>query len=183
MTGYLAEQEDFSVSPSSPPAAPHRASTGGIAAEQLKSIIARIETLEEEKAAIASDIKDIFAEAKGNGYDVKTLRRVIALRKQDAAERDEAQHLLDTYCVALGMKPQMELFEGNAPPATEDDDDLYEEAKAIVVRDAKPSPSYIQRVLRLGYNRAASLIERMEREGIVSPANHVGKREVLRQAE
>jgi uncharacterized protein (UPF0335 family) len=85
--------------------------TGGIAAVQLKSIIARIENLEEEKAGIASDVKDIYAEAKGNGYDCKTLRRVIALRKQDAAERDEAQHLLDTYCVALGMKPQLELFE------------------------------------------------------------------------
>lgn len=84
------------------------AKTGGIAAEQLKSIIERIERLEEEKAGIASDIKDIFAEAKGNGYDVKTLRKVISLRKQDAAERDEQEHLLDTYMRALGMAPEME---------------------------------------------------------------------------
>jgi uncharacterized protein (UPF0335 family) len=84
------------------------AKTGGIAAEQLKSIIERIERLEEEKAGIASDIKDIFAEAKGNGYDVKTLRKVISLRKQDAAERDEEEHLLDTYKRALGMAPEME---------------------------------------------------------------------------
>jgi uncharacterized protein (UPF0335 family) len=84
------------------------AKAGGIAKEQLKSIIERIERLEEEKAGIASDIKDIFAEAKGNGYDVKTLRKVISLRKQDAAERDEQEHLLDTYLRALGMAPDME---------------------------------------------------------------------------
>lgn len=81
---------------------------GGLAADQLRSIIERIERLEEEKAGLASDIKDIFAEAKGNGYDVKTLRTVIRLRKQDAAERDEAEHLLDTYKRALGMLPDME---------------------------------------------------------------------------
>lgn len=81
---------------------------GGIAVEQLKSIIERIERLEEEKSGIASDIKDIFAEAKGNGYDVKTLRKVISLRKQDAAERDEQEHLLDTYKRALGMAPELE---------------------------------------------------------------------------
>lgn len=90
--------------------APPRVS-GGVAADQLRSIIERIEKLEEEKAGIASDIKDIFAEAKGDGYDVKTLRKVISLRKQDAAERDEAEYLLDSYLVSLGMKPQMDLFE------------------------------------------------------------------------
>lgn len=84
------------------------AKVGGIAAEQLKSIIERIEKLEEEKAGIASDIKDIFAEAKGNGYDVKTLRKIISLRKKDAAERDEEDYLLDTYKRALGMVPDFE---------------------------------------------------------------------------
>lgn len=82
--------------------------TGGIAADQLKTIVERIERLEEEKSGIASDIKDIFAEAKGNGYDVKTLRKVISLRKQDAAQRDEEEHLLDTYKRALGMAPDLE---------------------------------------------------------------------------
>ncbi len=76
---------------------------GGIAADQLRTIVERIERLEEEKSGIASDIRDIFAEAKGNGYDVKTLRKVIQLRKLDAAERDEQEHLLDTYKLALGM--------------------------------------------------------------------------------
>ena len=84
------------------------AKVGGIAADQLKSIIERVEKLEEEKAGIASDIKDIFAEAKGNGYDVKTLRKCISLRKQDAAERDEAEYLLDTYKRALGMMPEFD---------------------------------------------------------------------------
>lgn len=81
---------------------------GGIAVEQLRSIIERIERLNEEKAGIASDIKDVFAEARGNGYDVKTLRQIIKLRKQDAAERDEAEHMLDTYRRALGMIPELE---------------------------------------------------------------------------
>lgn len=79
-----------------------------IAADQLRSIIERVERLEEEKAGLASDIKDIFAEARGNGYDIKTLRAIIRLRKQDAAERDEADHLLDTYRRVLGMLPEME---------------------------------------------------------------------------
>src|ERR1700712_5017251 len=81
---------------------------GGLAGDQLRSIIQRIERLEEEKSGLASDIKDIFAEAKGNGYDVKTLRKVISLRKLDASERDEQEHLLDTYKRALGMAPEME---------------------------------------------------------------------------
>lgn len=87
---------------------------GGIAVEQLKSIIERIERLEEEKAGIASDIKDVFAEAKGNGYDVKTLRKVITLRKQDVAEREEAEYLLDTYKRALGMAPELDEAEAEA---------------------------------------------------------------------
>lgn len=81
---------------------------GGIAAEQLQSIIDRIEKLEEEKAAIASDIKDVYAEAKSNGFDTKTLRKIIQLRKQEPAERDEAEHLLDTYRAALGMIPELD---------------------------------------------------------------------------
>ncbi len=79
-----------------------------VGAAQLKSIIERVEKLEEEKADLGSDIKDIFAEAKGNGYDVKTLRKIINLRKQDAAERDEEDYLLDTYKRALGMMPELE---------------------------------------------------------------------------
>lgn len=75
----------------------------GIAAAQLKSIVERIERLEEEKKAIADDIKDVFSEAKGNGYDTKVLRTVISLRKKDASEREEQEAILDLYKAALGM--------------------------------------------------------------------------------
>lgn len=76
---------------------------GPISADRLKSFIERIEKLEEERAAIGSDIKDVFSEAKGVGYDVKTMRKVISIRKMDAADRDEQEALLDVYKHALGM--------------------------------------------------------------------------------
>jgi uncharacterized protein (UPF0335 family) len=72
---------------------------------QLKSIVERIERLEEEKKVIASDIKDVYAEAKANGFDTKILRKVISLRKKDAAEREEEESMLDVYLAALGMIP------------------------------------------------------------------------------
>jgi uncharacterized protein (UPF0335 family) len=77
--------------------------TGGLAAEQLLSIIQRVEKLEEEKAAIAADISDVFAEAKGNGFDTKTIRAIIKLRKLSDQEREEQEALLDIYKAALGM--------------------------------------------------------------------------------
>lgn len=83
--------------------------TGGIAVDQLKSIISRIENLEEGKEAISADIRDVFAEAKGNGFDVKAIRTIIKMRKLDASEREEAETILDTYLHALGMLPQMEM--------------------------------------------------------------------------
>lgn len=79
--------------------------TGGVAADQLKSIISRVETLEEEKAGLAADIRDVFAEAKGNGFDVQAIRAVIKLRKKDLAERQEEEAILDSYLNALGMLP------------------------------------------------------------------------------
>ncbi len=76
---------------------------GGIAADQLRSYIERIERLEEEKAGIAADIKDVFAEAKGNGFDVKTMRQILRLRKLEEVDRQEQESLLDLYRRALGM--------------------------------------------------------------------------------
>jgi uncharacterized protein (UPF0335 family) len=73
------------------------------AKDQLKAIIERIERLEEEKKTISDDIRDVYAEAKGNGYDVKALRTIIRLRKQDANERAEQETILETYMQALGM--------------------------------------------------------------------------------
>ena len=69
---------------------------------RLKTIIERVERLEEEKAGIANDIKEVFAEAKGEGFDVKILRKVIRLRKQDKAKRQEEEALLDLYLSAIG---------------------------------------------------------------------------------
>jgi uncharacterized protein (UPF0335 family) len=73
------------------------------AKDQLKAIIERIERLEEEKKTIADDIRDIYSEAKGNGFDVKALRTIIRMRKQDANERSEQETILEMYMQALGM--------------------------------------------------------------------------------
>ena len=75
----------------------------GVAQDQLRSFVERIERLEEEKKTISDDIKDVYAEAKGNGFDTKVLRRVISLRKQDQNERQEQEAILDLYLQALGM--------------------------------------------------------------------------------
>jgi len=81
---------------------------GGVAVDQLKSIIGRVEKLEEEKTGISADIRDVFAEAKGNGYDVRAIRTIIKMRKMDASEREEAETILDTYLHALGMIDELE---------------------------------------------------------------------------
>ena len=73
------------------------------AKDQLKAFVERIERLEEEKKTISDDIRDVYAEAKGNGYDVKALRTIVRLRKQDANERAEEETILETYMQALGM--------------------------------------------------------------------------------
>jgi uncharacterized protein (UPF0335 family) len=74
-----------------------------VAAGQLKAFIERIEKLEEEKQGIADDIKDVFAEMKGTGFDVKAVRTIIRLRKKEEAERQEEEAILDLYKAALGM--------------------------------------------------------------------------------
>lgn len=76
-----------------------------ISRDMLKAIVERIERLVEEKDALSGDIRDVYAEAKGQGFDVKTLRQVIRLRKKDTAERQEEESLLDLYLNALGMIP------------------------------------------------------------------------------
>lgn len=75
-----------------------------IAADQLRLLIERAERLEEEKSGVNDDIKDVFAEAKSRGYDVKTMRQIMRLRKMEKHHRDEAEMLLETYLAALGMK-------------------------------------------------------------------------------
>ena len=85
--------------------------------DQLRTIVERIERLEEEKKAIAEDIKDVYAEAKATGFDTKTLRKIIGLRKVDVAEREEQEAMLDLYLSALGM-------------VTNDDDETPKQKKA-----------------------------------------------------
>lgn len=78
--------------------------TGGVESTKLKSYIERIERLEEEKKALSSDITDLFSEAKSNGFDVKTMRQVLKLRKMKTNDRTEQEYLLDLYKRALGME-------------------------------------------------------------------------------
>ncbi len=91
MTGPEAQETDVAKTKTS------------FAQAQIKSIVERIERLEEEKKAIAADIKEIYAAAKADGFDTKVLRKVVSLRKRDAAERQEEEALLDLYLAALGM--------------------------------------------------------------------------------
>ena len=82
------------------------ADVDGIAGEQLKSFIERIERLEEEKRVLGEDIKEVYAEAKGTGFDPKIMRQLIRIRKMDKDEHDEQESLLDLYKRALGMLPE-----------------------------------------------------------------------------
>ena len=86
----------------SAPDATTQTAQGGVAADRLRSFIERIERLEEEKAGIAGDIREIYAEAKGEGYDAKVMRQVVRLRKMDRQDRQEQEALLDLYLSTLG---------------------------------------------------------------------------------
>jgi uncharacterized protein (UPF0335 family) len=98
----MAENGSVAAAESSPTKDVFKES-GTAASRQLKSFIERIERLEEEKKGIGDDIRDVLAEAKGQGFDTKVMRQVIRLRKKDAAERQEEEALLDLYLHALGM--------------------------------------------------------------------------------
>jgi uncharacterized protein (UPF0335 family) len=76
----------------------------GFAAGQLRSLIERVEKLEEEKTALTADIREVYAEAKGQGFDTKIMRQVIRMRKMETADRQEAEAILDLYLSALGMR-------------------------------------------------------------------------------
>ena len=91
--------------------------TANFAREQLKALIERIERLEEEKRGISEDIKDVFAEAKANGFDVKIMRQVLRLRKKDLASRQEEETLLDLYLHALGMQPELPFAQSGSEAA------------------------------------------------------------------
>ena len=77
---------------------------GGVAGDRLRTIIERIERLEDEKKALSDDVREVFSEAKGAGFDVKVIRQVVRLRKMDATDRSEMEQVLDVYKRALGME-------------------------------------------------------------------------------
>jgi uncharacterized protein (UPF0335 family) len=93
-----------------------------IAGDQLRSLIERIEWLEEEKAERAADIREVYAEAKGNGFDTKVIRKIVAMRKQDAAELREQEAVLATYMQALGMLADTPLGRAAMPKRASDDE-------------------------------------------------------------
>ena len=94
------------------------ADVGGVAGDHLRSLIERIERLEEEKKSLADDIKEVFAEAKGTGFDVKAMRAILRLRKMDKADYQEQEYMIDLYKHALGMLEDMapEAEQDNQPP-------------------------------------------------------------------
>ena len=98
---------------------------GGVAADHLRSYIERIERLEDEKKALADDIKEVFAEAKGTGFDIKAMRAILRLRKLDKADYQEQEYMIDLYKHALGMleeaAPSEEEMEANESVASEGD--------------------------------------------------------------
>ena len=158
---------------------------GGIEAGKLKSYISRIEKLSEDRAGLALDERDVFAEAKANGFCTKTMRQILKLRKMKSNERTEQEYMLDLYKRALGMQLELDLTgAGNAAAETEpqmdiEDGILYDQAKRAVIENQKVSASFLQRLLGIGYNRAARLVELLEANGVIGAANHVGKRVVL----
>lgn len=95
---------------------------GGLSAEHLRQFIERLERLEEEKRNLSYDMKEVFSEAKGDGFDVKTIRQILKIRKTEANELEEQEYLLDTYKRALGMMP--DLFDDNDNPAIKENSKL-----------------------------------------------------------
>ena len=110
---------------------------GGVAGDQLRAFIERIERLEEEKQTIADDIKDVYAEAKANGFDTKILRQIVRLRKLDTAERQEFEALLDLYMHALGMTTAERL---DATEATTGQIDI----ESSIARSSASEGTYVQ---------------------------------------
>ena len=93
---------DFTPPSSAPGSIDRAANSGGVAVERLRSFVQRIERLEEDKAGLAQDLKEVYAEAKGEGFDVKVMRKLISLRKRDPQQRREEEELLELYLSAIG---------------------------------------------------------------------------------
>ena len=103
VTEFPHAEPEATVQVQEAPAEPETRDVGGVAGDRLRSFIERIERLEEEKSHLAEDIKEVYAELKGVGFDAKTVRKVVSLRKKDAEKRREEDELLDLYKTAVGM--------------------------------------------------------------------------------
>jgi uncharacterized protein (UPF0335 family) len=151
-----------------------------IAGDQLRSIAERIERLDDEIKDLNSDKKEVYAEAKANGYDVAVLRKVIKIRSRDPDERKEEEAILDLYLSAIGdvrtdgHKERPAVVSSNA----ETQENLYQAAVRLVQADRRASATHLQRRMGIGYVKAKSFIDRMEGEGVVGPANDAGERAV-----
>jgi uncharacterized protein (UPF0335 family) len=162
--------------------------SGNFSTDQLNQLVARIERLEEEKKALADDIREVYAEAKAHGFDTKILRQVIKLRKLDRAELAEQESLLEIYMNALGMLAETPLGQAaikaaqdgaGAPAPSDAQDEFYDRAVDIVRKHGKASASLVQRHLEIGYNRAARILDAMAEQGVIGPPDAYGKRPVL----
>lgn len=154
---------------------------GPIAGDRIKSFLERIEKLIEERAAIGSDIRDIFAEAKGVGYDVKTMRKLIQLRAMDANDRAEAEALLDTYAHAIGLDVA-------SLPREPSEDELLEQVSRVVeevdrcmdlIRDGNKPPKIegIKSLIGCSNGKAAKLRALVEKRMAEFSRTQPGERE------
>lgn len=153
-----------------------------IAREQLRSIVERIERLEEEKKAIADDIRDVYTEAKGNGFDAKVIRQCVKLRKMESHERQEQEAILDLYKHALGLSPQ-EIADGGHSSATAIEKPRKNaqlvEAHRIIVENNKVSYALLKSRMGVDAPVAGKLIQQLETLGVVSKADDQMNRSIL----
>lgn len=160
------------------------AKIGNVTADQLRSIVERIERLEEEKKNISSDVRDVYAEAKANGYDAKAIRQIIRLRKLDNHERDEEEYTLDLYKRALGMAPDVADEEEQPEMGLEggsNKDPLYDDAVKFVRQEGKVSINGLMKQFKkLGFTRSEAIIQRMETDKVVTAQDSAGRRKVIK---
>lgn len=167
--------------------------------DQLRLFMERIDRLEEEKKGIGDDIRGVYSEAKSQGYNPTIMRALRKLMKMSPDDRANYEAELETYSRAVGLEglplgdfaASVSINGGSVerldPVHVQaeintifgDQDGLYNQAVEIVRVDGKASASYIQRRMRIGYNAAARLIDRMEEAGLVTPPDHVGKRQII----
>jgi uncharacterized protein (UPF0335 family) len=156
---------------------------------QLRLFMERIDRLEEEKKGIGDDIRDVYAEAKSQGYDAKIMRALRNLMKMSSDDRANYEAVLDTYKVAVGLDgtPLGDYRETKDPPSALHVAVQEAAVEAIRIVDARrvvresgmASVSHLQRSMRVGYNAAARLMDALEAEGSVSAPDAQGKRTVV----